>query len=125
MPSSVDIPHAYPQNSVVYTGTHDNNTTTGWFRNESTKEDRKRLEDYIGYRVNEKNIASALMRLAYSSVANMAIVPMQDILGLDEHARMNMPGSTNRNWLWRMTPEQISGKLEKQLKKWTYLYNRQ
>lgn len=72
----------------------------------------------------EKNIHLVMGRLAYASVANLAILPMQDVLGLDENARMNIPGSPTENWLWRLLPDQITTDVEVRLKEWVELYNR-
>ncbi len=105
-------PHLYPSNSVVYTGTHDNDTTVGWFRGgENTTEDdtekreqRERALTYLGSAGEE--IHWDMIRLALTSVADTAIVPMQDVLGLGSEARMNVPGRPDGNWAWRMLPGQ-------------------
>jgi malto-oligosyltrehalose synthase/4-alpha-glucanotransferase len=102
---SVHVPHQFTnQHAVVYTGTHDNDTSKGWFQKELTKTDRKRLQEYLGYKVNEDNIHLALIRLAYSSIAGLAIIPMQDVLGKGSSARMNTPAVTQNNWKWRLKP---------------------
>lgn len=124
MATSVDIPHGYTRNCVVYTGTHDNNTTTGWYIQETEKDDRKRIEQYTGVKVNEKNIAATLSKLAYASVANTVILPLQDVLQLDETARMNTPGSAENNWLWRLMPKRLNKQVEEQLSNWVRIYNR-
>jgi malto-oligosyltrehalose synthase/4-alpha-glucanotransferase len=124
MADSVDIPHNYPENCIVYTGTHDNNTTIGWFNYEVKKEDRRRLQEYVGKKVTENNVNEVLSRLAYASVAETVILPLQDILRLDERNRMNTPGSGDRNWLWRFTLNQLTPELERQLREWTRIYNR-
>lgn len=122
---SIYAPHNYTNtNFMVYTGTHDNNTTTGWFRKELSKEKRNAIALYTGYKVREDNIHLALIRLAYASTAKTAIIPMQDILGLDEEARLNMPGSTGSNWLWRMTKEALSPEIKHMLREMVQLYNR-
>ncbi len=123
MPSSNYIPHNYTTNFVVYTGTHDNNTICGWYLQEG-KQHHYQLEKYFGMPLNEKNIHLVMGRLAYASVATIAILPMQDILGLDENARMNIPASTTDNWLWRLLPNQITTDVEVRLKEWVELYNR-
>lgn len=123
MPSSNYIPHNYTSNFVVYTGTHDNNTICGWYRQEG-KQHHYQLEKYFGIPLSEKNIHLVMGRLAYASVANLAILPMQDVLGLDENARMNIPGSPTENWLWRLLPDQITTDVEVRLKEWVELYNR-
>ena len=122
---SVHIPHLYDSaNFIVYTGTHDNNTTLGWFKNETDANLRKRLSKYIGAEVNESNINAILIRLCYSSIAKIAIIPMQDILQLDETARMNIPGKATGNWSWRANGQFIEEKTIKWLKAETELYGR-
>jgi malto-oligosyltrehalose synthase/4-alpha-glucanotransferase len=125
MPSSIYIPHQFSSNFIVYTGTHDNNTTRGWYRQNTSREDRKRIDDYFGRPVKEKNIAEALITLAFSSVARIAIVPIQDILNLDETARMNTPSSTDEtNWSWRLRPDELNSSIENKLHQWTVTYGR-
>jgi len=122
---SMYAPHQYGNtNFVVYTGTHDNNTTRGWYRMDLDRKQRTRISEYVGGTVNEQNINIVLLRLAYASTAKTVIAPMQDILGLDEHARMNKPGSTKNNWKWRVSPHYDSPQLEEQLRQWTALYGR-
>jgi malto-oligosyltrehalose synthase/4-alpha-glucanotransferase len=123
MPASVHIPHNHSKNFIVYTGTHDNNTTKGWFK-EIDDDTRQRLNHFLGFEAREDNIHSILTRLAYSSVAKTVILPLQDILGLDETARMNIPASAENNWSWRLMPGQLSKEVEDMLKHLTWLYNR-
>jgi len=125
MPHSTHVSHHHEQNFIVYTGTHDNNTTTGWYRTEAGDEMRKRMEQYLGKPFQENEVHKELGRLAYSSVAKIVIIPMQDVLGLDEDSRMNTPSSGENNWAWRLMPGQLSYDAEHQLKEWTYLYDRQ
>lgn len=117
------ILHNHKDNCLVFTGTHDNNTTVGWFKS-LKKEEAKRIGEYTGRRVNKKNVHHVLHRLALMSVANLAIVPMQDILGLDEAAIMNRPGTATGNWTWRMTPDQWPEKQVKELKRMNLIYGR-
>ncbi len=124
MPESVDIPHNYKHNTIVYTGTHDNNTTIGWYKEETNKADHRRMHHYLGLKVRKKNIHEILARVAYASVARIAILPMQDILGLDQTTRMNTPGTVNNNWLWRLQPGEASKKLEAMLRDWVETFNR-
>lgn len=124
MSTTVHIPHHYTTNAVVYTGTHDNNTTIGWFKNETGKQQHKNLKLYTGIKPGLKNIHALLTKLAYSSVALMVIIPLQDVLELDENARMNIPGTMGNNWIWRFLPGQLEPKHKKQLKEWTEIYNR-
>jgi 4-alpha-glucanotransferase len=117
-------PHNHVKNSVVYTGTHDNNTIKGWFKREADSDTRKRLSEYIGRQVTIKTVHWDLIRLAMMSVANMVIVPMQDILGLGEKDRMNLPSSRTGCWQWRVTRKQLSPSLIKKLATMTELYGR-
>jgi 4-alpha-glucanotransferase len=75
--------------------------------------------------LHEENIPDVFMRMAYASVANVAIIPMQDILGLNESARMNKPATSENNWTWRLLPEQLTASVERRLQEMTILYNRQ
>jgi 4-alpha-glucanotransferase len=124
MPESSYIPHNFTTEFLVYTGTHDNNTTRGWYRQNTSPIERKNISAYAGKVVTEKNVHEFLMRLAYGSVANTAIIPMQDILGLDERSRMNTPASTKNNWLWRIQTGALTNDLARHLKGLTTLYNR-
>lgn len=123
MPQNPYIPHNYSANFVAYTGTHDNNTIRGWYRQEGHKYHHQ-LERYVGRHLTEDNIHEVMCRLAMASVANIAILPIQDLLGLDEDARMNIPASCKNNWQWRLKPGQITANASKQLEEWTVLYNR-
>ncbi len=96
---NIHLPHNYSTNNVVYTGTHDNNTLKGWWKS-LPNADKNRVKSYCGL-TNRKKITSQLIEMAWASVAEMAIVPMQDILHLDEEARMNIPGTMVQNWQWR------------------------
>jgi 4-alpha-glucanotransferase len=118
------IPHNYEQNFVVYTGTHDNNTARGWFRQEASEVARAHVEQYLARPVDEASVAHLLCRVAHASVAKTVILPMQDVLELDERARMNTPASGTANWGWRLLSRQITKHAEQQLRTWTKLYNR-
>ncbi|MFQ6035639.1 MAG: 4-alpha-glucanotransferase [Sedimentisphaerales bacterium] len=118
------ILHNHIENCVVYTGTHDNNTARGWFSKEAEPEQKKRLFDYLGRKVSAKEIHLILIRLAFSSVARIAIIPMQDILGLGEKARMNRPGTIKGNWRWRLQPGQLTATVARRLKDLTQIYGR-
>lgn len=118
------LPHNYIHNSVVYTGTHDNNTVKGWFEKEATAQDKKRLFRYFGYELDIDKLHLAFVRMAMMSVANIALFPLQDILGLGAQERMNLPGTVNGNWQWRLLPEQMTNDLSKQLADLTELYGR-
>lgn len=107
LPTSTHIPHNYPQNAVVFTGTHDNNTTLGWFRTEADDETKANLQLYFNKAVDEANVTQTMICCAYASAADTVIIPMQDILNLDESARLNKPSSATGNWHWRLLPQQI------------------
>jgi malto-oligosyltrehalose synthase/4-alpha-glucanotransferase len=103
MSGSEHVPHQFSSaNFVVYTGTHDNNTSVGWFEEEASKLEKQNLSNYAGTQLTVKNVHTLLSKLAYASVAKMVILPMQDILGLDGKARMNKPASVDDNWGWRL-----------------------
>lgn len=98
---SQHLPHRFEARTVVYSGTHDNDTARGWFST-APDEEREMARDYIG--CEEADVAWALIRMAYTSVAEVAIVPVQDILSLGSEARMNRPGAQHDNWSWRLRP---------------------
>ncbi len=116
------LPHNYDSHCIVYTGTHDNDTVMGWFKN-TPKADRKKAIDYLRL-TKEEGYHWGFIRGAWSSVAVIAIAQMQDFLGLDAKARMNIPSTLGGNWQWRMKPNQLDKKLTKRLKKLTTLYGR-
>ena len=118
------LPHNHVKNCVLYTGTHDNNTVRGWFKNEATPEVKKNIFRYLGRKVPAQEIHWELIRLAMMSVADMVILPMQDILGLDEKARMNRPSTLEGNWEWKLLPEQLTPSLTKRLREMTEIYGR-
>lgn len=124
LPTNSYAPHNYIRNCVVYTGTHDNNTIRGWFRNETGPEDKKRIFEYIGREVAEEDIHWALIRLVMCSAAGLVIIPMQDVLGLGEDARTNLPASSEGNWRWRLAPERLSSAITKRLSEVTRIYGR-
>jgi 4-alpha-glucanotransferase len=117
------LPHNHRPHSIVYTGTHDNNTTNGWwFTDEIDDVIRNHVTRYIDRRVVEPNWE--LIRLAMMSVAHTAIIPLQDIIGLDENARMNTPGKASGNWSWRFTARELEGPAKGRLMELTMLYAR-
>lgn len=95
------LPHKFVPNTVVYTGTHDNNTTLGWWSDGATGEERDHLQTYLGPIEHDGDIVGAMIRAAAGSVANLCILPMQDILHLSSEARMNTPSERLGNWTWR------------------------
>jgi 4-alpha-glucanotransferase len=124
LPTNLYAPHNHREGSVVYTGTHDNNTARGWFNAEASSEDKKRLSLYLGKEVTAENVHWELIRLAMMSVARMAVFPMQDVLGLGEEARMNRPASDHQNWTWRFASHHLTPSLSLRLSEMTELYGR-
>jgi 4-alpha-glucanotransferase len=116
------LPHNFDANAVVYTGTHDNDTTAGWLRklDEST---RRHVRDYLGR--GDDDLCWPLIRAAYASVARAVIVPAQDLLGLDSWARMNTPGTVEGNWAWRALPGAFTPELAAKLASFANLYGRE
>jgi malto-oligosyltrehalose synthase/4-alpha-glucanotransferase len=124
MPQSAYAPHHHIQNSFVYTGTHDNNTTLGWYLNDAGSTAQKNIERYTGLKVNKKNINKALIKTTLASVCKTAIIPIQDWLNLDETARMNTPAGEGSNWTWRLTNKLLEKYPTKRIKKWMIMYDR-
>lgn len=120
-PSNAYLPHNYEENTVVYSGTHDNQTTIGWFR---TLPDwvRASVQRYLAR--DGSDIAWDLIRTGWSSVADRAIAPLQDVMRLDDDARMNRPGSPTGNWGWRYAPHQLHEGLADGLREMTETYGR-
>jgi 4-alpha-glucanotransferase len=118
------VPHNVVRNSVIYTGTHDNNTVRGWFEEEAEPGVKERLFAYLGRKISVDEVHWDLTRLAMMSVANLAIIPMQDILGLGEEARMNRPGGSRGNWEWRFLPEELTAETAEKLQEMTITYGR-
>jgi 4-alpha-glucanotransferase len=116
------LPHHYRPNCVVYTGTHDNDTTVGWFRSASPQE-RSFAQRYLAR--SGEDIAYDVIRAAMSSVADAVIVPLQDVLVLGSEARMNHPGRADGNWSWRFRPEMLGAWHLSRLREMTELYARQ
>ena len=116
-----NLPHNYSTNFLVYTGTHDNDTSLGWF-NSIDKKERRLLHKYIAG--NGKQFVRNFIEEAWKSAAFMAIIPMQDVLGLDSTARMNTPGTPSGNWDWRFSWPQIRQNNKVFLKQITEKYNR-
>lgn len=118
------LPHNYERNCVVYTGTHDNNTVLGWYENNATKEEKEQLAQYIGRKVKKEDLPWTMIRMAMQSVADIALVPIQDILCLGGEARMNKPAVAYGNWSWRMEPAVLTKTVRTQLKIMTQIYGR-
>jgi 4-alpha-glucanotransferase len=125
------LPHNYEPHCVVYTGTHDNDTTKGWFR-AALRQDSNRKSAAMGETAfalayldtDAGRIHRSMIRAAYASVADLAIIPMQDILGLGSEARMNIPGQPEGNWVWRLTASQIKPEAIDELGNFARMYGR-
>lgn len=124
MADSAYIPHHIGPRSVVYTGTHDNNTTRGWFVEELGPDGRNRLMEYSGRDVAEETAAEVLIRLALGSVAELCVIPLQDYLNLGGEGRMNMPGVGGGNWGWRVRREMLSEELAGRMRRLSQIYGR-
>ena len=129
---NIDLPHNYHKNVVVYTGTHDNDTAVGWFSSvagegstRDTDQVEREREFCLKYLNTEgEEIHWDFIRAVLASVANTAIVPLQDVLGLHTEARMNLPNSTEGNWSWRVKPQALTAEVAARLKELTALYGR-
>jgi 4-alpha-glucanotransferase len=121
-PGNPFLPFNYVRNCVVYTGTHDNDTTLGWYHSREDWE-RTAIGRFLGH-ITSDGIHWDLIRLAFSSVANLAIIPVQDLLGLDGSARMNFPGKPDGNWEWRYLEGTLNSGLAECLKTLTQTFGR-
>jgi 4-alpha-glucanotransferase len=115
------LPHTYEANSVVYTGTHDNNTMTGWLK-DADPADREAALTYVNSTGDQPHWD--FIRTAIASTAHFAVVPAQDLLGLGSEARMNVPGTTGGNWTWRLGPGQLTSDIAARLGALTATYGR-
>ncbi|MBO9570600.1 MAG: 4-alpha-glucanotransferase [Chitinophagaceae bacterium] len=122
-PDTPHLPHYHKYNSFVFTGTHDNDTTRGWY-NKLEKKYRKLISDYTGAEVNTRNIADHLCEMAYRSTSKVSILPAQDILSLGSSERMNVPSSPKDNWKWRIKQGQLTTDIIHKLNNWCYIYGR-
>ena len=126
------LPHNYARNMCVYTGTHDNDTTAGWFNSEAgvgsirtaeqIERERRHALDYLGS--DGREINWDFIRAVFASVADLAIVPAQDLLGLGSEARMNLPATTSGNWAWRFDAGALTAGHAARLRKFSELYGR-
>ncbi len=116
------LPHNYSNNSVVYTGTHDNDTTMGWYGS-LNRQDKAFAKRYLNIKA-KKEIYWEFIRAALSSVADTAIIPVQDYLGLGSEARVNMPSTLGNNWKWRLRDGQLNDSLAERIREMTKLYGR-
>jgi len=116
------FPHLFERNAVVYTGTHDNDTTLGWYQ-KAKPADRALMAEYIGKaQIDEPHWD--LIRLAHASVANTSVIPLQDLLGLGSEARMNTPGTSGGNWAWRFRQDALTLDVTSRFRRLTELYDR-
>lgn len=111
--AEIYLPHRFEPNTVVYTGTHDNDTTLGWWESGATPEERRKAEEYLA--PGPDGIHWAFIRAAEASVADLCIVPLQDVLGLGSEARMNVPSKAEGNWAWRYAPGSLTPELATRL----------
>ncbi len=131
-PANLFLPHTYPHNRVVYTGTHDNDTTLGWWHStgagdstrsaEAVTRERDHALRYLA--TDGREMHWTLIRAALASVANTALIPMQDILGLGSEARMNLPGRQSGNWGFRFSSDQLTPAISRRLRELVDLYER-
>jgi 4-alpha-glucanotransferase len=121
-PDNRFLPHNHTPDSIVYTGTHDNDTTIGWY-GRRTEEERRYLDRYAPS--GEPDVAWRFIRMALASVCGFAIFPLQDVLGLGSEARMNIPGTMgNQNWTWRFEANALSESIADRLRELSGLYGR-
>jgi 4-alpha-glucanotransferase len=131
-PESDFLPHNYVRNQLVYTGTHDNDTTVGWWNSTGELDSTRTLDEvnlerefarkYLSTDGNE--IHWTFIRTILASVANLAIIPLQDILGMGTEARMNLPAKPDGNWHWRYSREMITPEVVRRLRELTFTYGR-
>jgi 4-alpha-glucanotransferase len=124
LPFNDYAPHNHIKNCLVYTGTHDNNTIRGWFEEEINENTKKRISDYIGHTVSSENIHWDFIRMAFLSVANTVIIPIQDLFGLGSEHRMNRPATLNGNWQWRLKEDYLTSEVKEKLLNLTFLSGR-
>ncbi len=118
------LPFNHPENAVAYTGTHDNPPVKGWFVDDATMAERSYLNRYAGRDIGKDEVSDLFIRLAFSSVARYAIIPIQDLLNLGSEARMNRPGTEKGNWLWRLHKDWPAEEAAIRLRQYTETYGR-
>jgi 4-alpha-glucanotransferase len=128
-PRDTHLPHNYTTHTVVYTGTHDNDTTVGWYEERADagadEQQRRELENCLKYLDSDgEEIHWDFIRAASASVAAVAVAPLQDVLGLGSTARMNTPASAEGNWAWRFREGALTDKLRDRLRDLTKTYGR-
>jgi 4-alpha-glucanotransferase len=125
-------PHNYSRELAAYTGTHDNDTTVGWWSSSGANDSTRTLEDVVKERAFARAYLNlegapihwAMIRAILASIADLAIVPLQDVLGLGSEARMNLPGTSKGNWRWRFRQGALTAELSKRLRELVVLYDR-
>ena len=118
------MPYNYVRNCAVYTGTHDNETLTGWL-DSILPEEAAEVREFFGVMEGTKQeTVQAMIRAAFASTANLCIIPLQDYLGLDNRARINQPSTFGKNWKWRARKEQLDTELQERIRRLTELYGR-
>jgi 4-alpha-glucanotransferase len=125
-------PHNYPRNLVVYTGTHDNDTVVGWWKSTGIGDSTRTVEDVVREKefarryldTDGSEIHWVFIRAVLSSVADLAIIPLQDVLGLGSEARMNTPATSTSNWRWRFSEGMLTGEIRNRLREFAALYDR-
>lgn len=121
---NIYAPHNHVPNDLVYTGTHDNNTVRGWWEEEADLLQKERVRAYLGYDPEDRGVHMAFTRMALASVARLAILPLQDLLGLGAEARMNRPSGREGNWSWRLERAEDYEGMTGDLRGLTELYGR-
>lgn len=120
-----NAPHAIPEDVVLYTGTHDNAPSRGWYETGATEAERQRVREYLGDDASGESLPSLLIRLAMISPATTTIIPVQDLLGLGIGARMNTPGTPEGNWRWRLSGTGMGDAIRDRLATMTHVYGRE
>jgi 4-alpha-glucanotransferase len=118
------IPHNYRRELAAYTGTHDNNTIEGWYSEDATGDELQAFREYTGRSAGGESAADTIIRLVLSSVAERAVVPLQDYLGLGSEGRMNTPSVPSGNWEWKARQEHLSGELSGRMANLAAIYGR-
>lgn len=117
------LPFNHVPHSIVYTGTHDNPTIKSWFKDADQKT-KRHLQEYTDRRLSKNNVYAVMHRMALNSVSQIAVVPLQDFIALGEEGLMNIPGTSEGNWMWRITPEEMPLNQVEKFKKLNVFYGR-
>jgi 4-alpha-glucanotransferase len=117
------LPHMHEHDSVVYTGTHDNDTTLGWYES-LDEETRRRVDALLRVAPGSGSMPEALIREALGSVGQLAVIPVQDLLALGHEARLNTPGTVTGNWSWRLTAGALTPELARRYARLNRMYGR-